>query len=185
MRFLFILPLLGLLSACSDAKPKKKYISAPSLIEQQIRQVDTSLYAIKRFTTTDTLLTDTAFVHRDDFRKEVAAFLQIPDLSDPTRANAFSEETRFDELLNRAIIAYTAIDPEKEPFSSIELFIEPNPAAGDPVRTILATRRQGDRNGFEQEQLIWQMDKSCTRILTSRKPGSAEQIKTFKWSWNE
>lgn len=185
MRFPYLIVLTVVFLSCKESAPAKKFISTPSLIEQQVRHIDTSLYSIKKFTTTDTLISDTTFIRREDFRKEVSAFLNIPNLSDPKKARSFNEETRYDELLKRVIISYTPLDPIVEPFQRIELFVEPNLAAGDQVKTILATRRQGDRNGFEQEELVWQMDRSCTRILTTRKPGGAEQIRTEKWSWNE
>lgn len=185
MRFPFLLLLTVVCLSCKESAPEKKFISTPSLIEQQVRHIDTSLYSIKKFTSTDTLISDTTFIRREDFRKDVSAFLSIPDLSNPNNARSFNEETRYDELLKRVIISYTPLDPVNEPFQRIELFVEPNLAAGDPVRTILVTRRQGNRDGFEQEELVWQMDRSCTRILTTRKPGGEELIRTEKWNWNE
>ena len=184
MRILLLL-FVGTFLACHQNEPKKKFISAPSLIEQQVRQIDTSLFSIKRYTTIDSLPTDTAFIARENFREAVSDFLQIPDLSDPKQARAFSEETRYEDLTNRAIISYTAIDPNKQPFQTIELFVEPNLDTGDQTRTILAVRRHNDRNGFEQVQLIWQMNKSCTRTRLTRKPRGVEQLQTTKWSWNE
>ncbi len=185
MRFYWILVLIVFLAACKESTPAKKFISVTSLIEQQVRHVDTSLYSIKKYITIDTGITDTLFIPREDFRKEVGAFLNIPDLSNPKRANAFKEESRYDELLKRVIISYTPLDPNKESFERIELFVEPNLAAGDQVKTILATRRTNDRYGFEQMDLIWQMDRSCTQILTVRKPGGIEEVRNSKWSWNE
>ena len=183
---LFILPtiLLGLI-ACSDPTPGKKYISIPSLIEQQIKHVDTSLYSIQQLIAQDTLPADTNYVPREDFRQHASAFLSIPDLSDPKQANLFNEEIRYDDLLKRVIISYTPATPGKTEFQRIELFVEPNLATGDQVKTILATRRKGDRDGFEQDEFVWQMDRSCTRIRTTRKPAAAEQTTTYKLSWND
>jgi hypothetical protein len=185
MRSLLLLSSILLLVACKPSTPAKKFISATSLIEQQIRAIDTSLYSIKKYTTVDSLPADTSYIPREDFRKEVSAFFNLPDLSDPKVAADFNEETRFDDLMKRVIISYTPADPAKQSFQRIELFVEPNLDAGDQVRTILATRRSGDRNGFEQEELIWQMDRSCTSIRTTQKPGGFEQIRTIKLSWNE
>lgn len=185
MRFLSLLLLTITFLSCKEAAPEKKFISAPSLIEQQVRHIDTSLFSIKKYISRDTVVSDTIYIPRENFRKEVSAFLNIPDLSDAKKARSFNEETRYDELLKRVIISYTPLDPINEPYQRIELFVEPNLAAGDQVKTILITRRQGDRNGFEQEELIWQMDRSCTRLLITRKPGEAEQMYKEKWSWNE
>lgn len=176
--------LLGLI-ACGDSTPEKKYISIPSLIEQQVKHIDTSLYSIRQLTSKDTLTPDTNYIRREDFRAAVKDFLSIPDLSDPKQAKLFKEETRYDELLKRVIISYTPIVPDKTDFERIELFVEPDLASGDKVKTILSTRRKGDRNGFEQEEMIWQMDRSCTRIRITRKPAAAEETTTYKLSWNE
>lgn len=176
--------LLGLI-ACGDSKPDKKYISIPSLIEQQVKHIDTSLYSIRQLTSKDTLTPDTSYIPREDFRAAVKEFLSIPDLSDPKKAKLFMEESRYDELMKRVIISYTPTASDKSDFERIELFVEPNLATGDKVKTILATRRKGDRNGFEQEELIWQMDRSCTRIRTTRKPAAAEETTTYKLSWND
>lgn len=185
MRPFILLLLAGGLFACQQQEPPKKFISATSLIEQQVRQIDTSLYAIKRYTQVDTMPTDTAYVSRENFRVEVSDFLQIPDLSDPKQAKSFLEETRFDELTNRVIISYQAIDPKKQPFQTIELFVEPNMATGDQVRTIWAVRQQGDRNGSDEVKMTWQIDKSCSRTRITQKPGGSMEVKTIKWSWND
>ena len=185
MRKFLLFVVIASLMACRASTPPKKYISIPSLIENQIRHIDTSLYSIKRINSIDTLVQDSGFVRREDFREAVAAFLLIPDLSDPKQAKAFTEEIRYDDLLKRVIITYTPIDAEKTPFQRMELFVEPNLATGDKVQTILVTRRKSDRNGFEQQDLVWQMDRSCTRIERTRKPAEAEQATTFKLSWNE
>ncbi len=182
---LFYLLLLSVLIACGDKAPAKKFISARSLIEQQVKQIDTSLYSIKKFNQMDSLRPDTALIARENFRNEVKSFLEIPDLSDLSEAKRFQEETRFDEVLDRVIISYVPLEPEKEPFQRIEFFVKPDVAAGDQVKTILATRAQGDRNGSVKEEFVWQMNRSCTLIRTTVKPGGAEETRTTKWSWNE
>ncbi len=150
-----------------------------------MKQIDTSLYSIKRYDQLDTLSADTAFIHRDNFRKEVKEFFEIPDLSDPGLAKKFQEETRYDEVMERVIISYTPIKPGEENYQRIELFVKPDLAAGDKVKTILATRSRNDRNGSEKLELVWQLDRSCTQIRTTRKPGGAEETKTTKWTWSE
>lgn len=178
-------PLFILLTliACGDKTPAKKFISVRSLIDQQVQHIDTSLYSIKRYSTIDTLPPDTAYIAREDFRKEVDVFYQIPDLSDARLAKKFKEETRYDEVMERVIISYVPIKPEEESFQRIELFVKPDLAAGDQVKTILATRSRNDRNGSEKEELVWQLDRSCTSIRTTKKPATPEVTRITKWSW--
>lgn len=185
MRILIPLFFLTTLFACKQKEPSSKFISAVSLIKQEVKHIDTSLYSIKRYTTVDTGATDTTFITRERFRSEVADFLQVPDLSDPRQAILYEEESQFDTLINRAIIAYRAKDPNKQPYRSIELFVEPNLATGDQVRTVWVIRLQSDRTGSEELKMIWQVGKSCSRTRITREPGGREAVHTTKWSWNE
>ena len=185
MRILIPLIFLVTFSACKQKEPQPKFISAVSLIKQEVKHIDTSLYSIKRYTTIDTFPTDTSFITRERFRSEVADFLQVPDLSDPRQATLYGEASQFDTLINRAIIAYTAKDPNKQPYRTIELFVEPNLATGDQVRTIWIVRLQSDRTGSEELKMTWQVGKSCSRTRITRKPGGQEEVHTTKWSWNE
>ena len=92
-------PLFLLLGGCgNNDTPSKSYVSIPSLIEEQVAHIDTSLYAITRYDYrgTDTIPFDTIYIPREKFREEAQAFLSIPDLSQPTLAKEFTEESRYD-----------------------------------------------------------------------------------------
>ena len=92
---------------------------------------------------------------------------------------------RFDELLNRVIISYLPLNPEKEEIQKQELFVTPNIATGDKVNTILISRVINNRDGYLQKEMLWQMDKSFQVVTTTQKPGEPEIITTTKVTWNE
>ena len=89
------------------------------------------------------------------------------------------------ELLNRVIISYLPLNPEKEEIQKQELFVTPNIATGDKVNTILISRVINNREGYLQKEMLWQMDKSFQVVTTTQKPGEPEVITTTKVTWNE
>lgn len=166
--------------------PEKKYISVVSLIESQVAHVDTSLYAIIKIVSTDSLHHDTTYIPREDFRKEAREFLEIPDLSDQKIAERYKEEpARYDELMGRVIISYTALDPAKEEFKNQELLVTPNLASGDKVNSIITTRVISNRDSFVQKNMLWRMDKSFQVTTILQKPGGFEKVTTSRVIWND
>lgn len=183
----FSLSLLGIILVSCQGGDKKNYISIPSLIEEQVAHVDTSLYSITKFIYqgTDTLASDTFYIRREDFRNEADAFLQLPDLSLPKLAKRFNEESRYDDLLKRVILTYTPKNAKEEDWQKLEVMIAPEPATGDKVTTILANKVKNDRKGLLQEDLLWIMDKSFQVTRIAQLPGEESVTSTYKVIWNE
>ncbi|MBK7562695.1 MAG: hypothetical protein IPQ06_05415 [Chitinophagaceae bacterium] len=177
-----------LVPACRQKKKvdNKKFISVLSLIKKQVAHVDTSLYSIMKVVYYDSLHSDTTYIPREEFEVAAADFLAIPDLSDQKVAKRYKEEpARYDELLNRVIITYTPLNPEREEIKSQELLVTPNVATGDKVNNIIILREISDRDSFLQKKMLWQMDRSFQVITTRQEPGKPEIIITTKVSWNE
>jgi len=168
-----------------DKEPPKNFISVLSLIEKQVAHIDTSLYSIVKVDTRDSLHSDTSYIKREDFRAVAKEFLEIPDLSDPKVAKRYKEENRYDELLNRVIITYTPLKPEKEEIQKQEILVTPNVATGDKVNNIIIERVINTRDGFLEKKMLWQTDKSFLITTTSQKPGEPEIITTTRVIWNE
>ncbi len=168
-----------------DKAGQKHFISVLSLIEKQVQHVDTSLYAITKVVSTDSLHSDTTYVHREDFRAVAKEFLDIPDLSLKKVAKLYTEESRYDEMLNRVIITYTPVDEKKVEIKKQELQVTPNVATGDKVNNIMITRVISNRDGFLKKDMLWQMDKSFQIVTTTQQPGQPEIITTTKVTWNE
>lgn len=185
--FRLVLAAIVLLSACKEKEKEdeKKFISVLSLIEKQVTHIDTSLYAITKYIIKDSLHIDTLYIPREEFRSVAKDFLEIPDLSAKKVAKRYKEETRYDELLNRVIISYIPLNPEKEEIQKQEILVTPNIATGDKVNTILISRVINNRDGFLQKEMLWQMDKSFQVVTSTQKPGQPEVTTTTKVTWNE
>ncbi|OSZ80857.1 hypothetical protein CAP36_06340 [Chitinophagaceae bacterium IBVUCB2] len=183
----FILAIAVVVTSCK-AKEKgaeKKFISVRSLIEKQVAHIDTSLYAITKVVTKDSLHSDTFYISRENFRAEAKDFLEIPDLSVQKIAKRYNEETRYDELLNRVIITYTPQKPEKEEIQKQEILVTPNIATGDKVNNIIIESVKSDRNGFFEKKMLWQVDHSFLITTTTQKPGESEIVTTTRVTWND
>jgi hypothetical protein len=186
-------PLLFLLlivagSGCKtkEKEPDKKYVSIISLIKKQVEHVDTSLYPILKITTIDSLPPDTVYIPREEFASAAKDFLSIPDLSDPKVAKKYKEEqARYDESLNRVVITYTPLNPDKEEIKKQELLVTPSEAAGDKVSNIIILKETNNRDSFLQKKMLWQLDKSFQVVTTTQKPGEPEKVTILKVSWNE
>lgn len=178
--------LILVLIACKGGSDKN-YISIPSLIEEQVAHVDTSLYSITKyiFKGTDTIPSDTFYIRREDFRNEAFAFLQMPDLSLARFSKQFNEESRYDDMLKRVILTYTPKNAKEEEWQKLEVMIAPEPATGDKVTTILANKVKNDRKGLLQEDLLWIMDKSFQVTRIAQLPGEESVTTTYKVIWNE
>ena len=178
--------LLIILTACQST-PAKKYISIPSLIQEQVAHVDTSLYAITKYVYqgTDTLPSDTIYIPREEFEKAAADFLAILDLSIPSNARRFKEENRYDPLLERVILSYTPLKPNEEDWQKQEVMVKPDPATGDKVTTIIASKVQNNRNGLIQVEMLWLFDRSFQVTQTTQAPGKEPVITTYKVIWND
>ena len=166
---------------------KKNYISIPSLIEEQVVHVDSSLYSITKYIYkgTDTIPVDTFYIRREDFRNEADAFLQLPDLSLSKLAKRFNEESRYDQLLKRVILTYTPKNAKEEDWQKLEVMIAPEPATGDKVTTILANKVINNRKGLLQEDMLWIMDHSFQVTRTAQLPGEEAVTTTYKVIWND
>ncbi len=177
--FLFI-------SCTSKSKEKPRhFVSVLSLLEKQVARIDTSLYSIHKVVILDSLHSDTSYIPREEFRAAAKDFLEIPDLSDPKVAKRYKEENRYDELMNRVIITYTPLEPEKEDIQKQEIMVTPNIATGDKVNTIIIERVISNRDGFLEKKMLWQTDRSFLITTTTQKPGEPEVMAITKVWWNE
>ena len=164
----------------------KNFISVLSLIKKQVAHVDSSLYSIMKVVYTDSLNIDTSYIPREQFAEVAKEFLDIPDLSDKKVAKRYKEEPAVhDEMMNRVIITYTPINPDKEEIKRQELLATPIPGEDARVNNIIIIREISNRDSFLQKKMLWQLDKSFQVVTTSQKPGKPEISTTTKVIWNE
>jgi hypothetical protein len=176
-----------------SCKQKKKageqffFVSVTSLVKAQIAHVDTSLYSIMKIVSTDSLHTDTSYVKREDFAEEAKEFLNLPELSDPDMAEKFREESRYDSLIKKAVIAYYPVN-EKEEVQKIELLASISDVSKDgnnKVTNIIVEKGKTNRNGSVIQKMYWNTDKSFTIITFSQTPGEQEKVTTTRIIWND
>ena len=175
-------------SSCKHKKEEesKNFISVLSLIKKQVAHVDSSLYSIMKVVYTDSLNIDTSYIPREQFAEVAKEFLDIPDLSDKKVAKRYKEEPAVhDEMMNRVIITYTPINPDKEEIKRQELLATPIPGEDARVNNIIIIREISNRDSFLQKKMLWKLDKSFQVVTTSQKPGKPEISTTTKVIWNE
>jgi hypothetical protein len=188
-RFIFILAgCLAVIFSCCKAKEKKKsekssFISALSIIEGQIKDIDTSLYTIIKINYRDSITQDTEYIPRENFRLVAKDFLALTDLS-PER---FSEENVPGPTERLSTISYKPVNPEKEEIQRVDFIIDPDLAetGKSVVKTIYIDKGISNKDSSVQKKLLWQMDKRF-QVTTSRQlRGQPETNSTFSVIWND
>lgn len=170
--------------SCKEKDDREKFFPVLSFIQSQVADIDTSLYPIRKLVFVDSLRTDTFFIHRENFREEAKDFLAIPDISTSKYRDKYTEEKIFDETLNRVLITYTPLKPEKEEIQRQEVLIKPDPA-GDKVTNIIINSVVNTKDSAVQKMLLWKVGESFQVTIIKQIAGKAETTSTSKVIWNE
>lgn len=175
-----------IVTGCKEKKsePPKKYISALSIIKEQVAHVDTSLYSIMRIEYKDSLHSDTVYIPREEFKAAAKDFLDIPDLYDQKVARRYKETILHDATINKVVITYTPEDATAEEIQKQELLITPG-SIGDKVSTIIIIRSIVNRDSSVQKNMLWQMGKYFQVTTLRQLPGQPQTITTTRVTWNE
>jgi hypothetical protein len=174
------------LCACKQKKQEDKsesFFPVLSFLKSQVAHVDTSFYTIKKINYIDSAHTDTVYVKREEFRGLAKDFLDLPDLSDKKFKKIYTEEKLYDASLNRVILTYKPLDPDKQEIQKQEVLITPDEAAGDQVRSFIIDRIMVSKDSSVQKRMLWQADQSFQVTTISQKPGQPERIYTLKVTW--
>jgi hypothetical protein len=163
---------------------KEKFFPVLSFIQSQVAYIDTSLHSIRKLVFIDSLRTDTFYIHRENFRKEATDFLTIPDISASKYQDRYSEEKIFDETMNRVLITYIPLKPEKEEIQRQEVLIKPDPS-GDKVTNIIINSVVNTKDSAVQKRLLWKVDESFQVTTIKQLAGQPETTTTIKVVWNE
>ncbi len=155
-----------------------------SFLQSQVADIDTSLYSIRKIVIADSLNSDTIYLPREEFREAAKDFLSIPDLSSPEYENRYTEEKQFDEFLNRVILTYIPLKPEKEIIQRQEVLIKPDPS-GDKISTIIISEVFNNRDSSIQKRLFWKVNESFQIITVKQLMGKPESNSTVKIVWGE
>jgi len=186
LKFVLIALLLSFFIACSENKkePREKFFPVLSFIQSQVADIDTSLYSIRKLVYIDSLRTDTFYIHRENFRAEAKEFLSIPDISSSKYQDRYVEEKQIDEMLNRVLLIYLPLKPEREEIQRQEVLIKPDPSR-DKVTNIIINSIVSTKDSSLQKRLLWNVDESFQVTITKQLQGQPEIITTIKVIWNE
>lgn len=186
LKFSFIIILLLSFIACNQKEKsnEEKFFPVLSFIQSQVADIDTSLYTIRKLVVIDSLRTDTFYIPREQFRESAKDFLSIPDLSSSKYEHRYTEEKQFEETMNRVILTYTPLKPEKEEIQRQEVLIKPDPS-GDKITNIIINRFINTKDSSIQKRLLWKVDESFQVITIKQLNGQPETTSTVKVVWNE
>jgi len=177
---------LQFVSSCKQKEKfhKEKFFPVLSFIQSQVADIDTSLHSIYKLVYVDSLRSDTLYIHRENFRKEAKDFLSIPDISIAKYQDRYTEEKINDEMMNRVLLVYTPLSPEKEEIQRQEVLIKPDPS-GDKVTNIIINSVINTRDSAVQKKLMWKIDESFQVTTIRQLAGQPETTSTVKVVWNE
>lgn len=178
--------LLLFLISCKEKKkePKEKFFPIISYLRSQVAQMDSSLYTIRKYIYIDSTHTDTQYIPREQFRQVAKDFLSLPDISSEDFEDRYTEEKQFDEMLNRAILVYLPVKPEKEIIQRQEVLIKPDPS-GDKVTSVIINTFSSSKDSTIERKMLWKMDESFQVTTTRQLPQQPETTSTYKVAWNE
>jgi len=165
-------------------KQPGRVFSGTILIQSQVADIDTSLHSIRKLVYVDSLRTDTIYIPREQFREAAKDFLSIPDISSSNYEDRYKEEKQFDETLNRVVLTYTPLKPEKEEIQRQEVLIKPDPS-GDKITNIIINQVIHTKDSSVEKKLFWKVDESFQVLNTKQLKGQPETNTTIKIVWGD
>lgn len=186
----FLIVLAVLLSACKarkkEATDKNDFISILSFLQGQVRHVDTSFYPITQYIVHDSAHVDTFYRKREDFRALAADFLELPDLATPEYKGRYTQTRIFDENLQRVIITYLPVNPDKELIQREELLVEPT-ADGTPsvIKNVIVNTSAISKDSSVEKRMLWQPDLRFQVTTIKQVADQPESVSTLKVTWND
>ncbi|MBI1343000.1 MAG: hypothetical protein GC171_08710 [Terrimonas sp.] len=180
-----IVSILLIAAVIAGCKPEKQndFFPVLSFIQSQVKHVDTSVYAIRKITKTDSLY-DTVYIKREEFRSEAADFLNIPDLTAGRYTKKYEERKNYEEDLNRASIAYYPLKKGME-ITREEVNIIPTPAGNDKIRSIYIETFRDVKDSIITKKLYWQVDESFKTVTIIQKENQPDKVFQKEVIWNK
>lgn len=180
-------PLVVLLFSCKGAKEKEgegsDFFPVLTYLKSQVAHVDTSLYRIIKITTVGNR-TDTAYIRREDFRKEASDFLSIPDITEKGFRSDYKEEELYDESMGSVILSYMPTEDDAE-IRRQEVIIEPNQAEGDKVKSIFIDRLMDKGETTVRKNMLWQVDQRFRIVTITQNEDGTEKVEKLQVVWND
>ncbi len=190
MKNYLIVPVLTLflLTACNQKKESKKEeeskeqpISALSIIKGQLNHLDTSIYEVKKFETTNNK-TDSVYLKRDEIRKAAESFLSLPEIADEKYHEKYTETRLIDAQQNSLNITSLSTSDTAEVQKQI-IIIGLSPTTNSTVQSIFIDRFISKGDSTVQQKLFWEIDKYFSIGSIIAKQNQPEKIHTTKVTW--
>jgi hypothetical protein len=183
--------LFGFLLAffCIACKSKKKnaaidnskFFPVVSFLQSQVKGMDTSLQSITKIEMVNGKA-DTTVIPREDFRNYAKDFLEIPDITQKKWKGDYTESTDYDESMERAVLIYTATDPELE-LRQQHVTILPTFGGNDEVKTIFLHKITNDDESTVEKKMYWEVNNYFTITTITQKENAPEQVRKLQVFW--
>ena len=177
-----------LLTACNEKKDSKKEeeskespISALSIIKGQLNHLDTSIYEVKKYETTNNR-TDSTYLKRDEIRKVAEPFLTLPEIADQKYSEKYTETRLIDAQQNTLNITSIATSDTAEVQKQI-IIISLSPTTNSTVQSLFIDRYLSRGDSTIQQKLFWEIDKYFSIGSIIEKENQPEKIHTTKVTW--
>ncbi|RYY90593.1 MAG: hypothetical protein EOO15_02000 [Chitinophagaceae bacterium] len=177
-----------LLVACADKKEKEEAgtstepFQALAFIKSQVRDVDTSLYSIRKVVHFDGR-SDTTVLTREQFREEARPFLNLPDIASKSLRDGYKEENMYDETLSKVVLFYTAKDPEA-PLQREQVIIDPDQGGG-LVKMMVFDYYEKQGGYTVHRNLVWANNDHFQVSESLPGPGGTERVRKTEVIWND
>jgi hypothetical protein len=178
-----VLLLLLLYTACKNKSRSndEEVISALSIIKGQLNHLDTSLYQVTKYETTNEK-TDTAWLKREQVREFAAPFISLPDISEDKYRDQYTEERLIDAGQEQLSITYTANKENAEILKQI-FIIKLEDISGGNVHSIYIDRFIQNKDSSVQQKLYWEIDKHFSVGNIIQKNNAPETTHQLKVEW--
>ena len=187
MKNYLILPALSVIFfvACKGEKDSETKdespISALGIIKGQLNRLDTSLYAITKYETSDHT-TDSVYLKREEIRKYVAPFLSLPEIADKNYYKNYTEEKIIDAQQQTLNITSTAKNEDAEIQRQI-LIIDMADISNGKVQSIFIDRYIPSADSTIEQKLFWEIDKSFSISNIVEKENQPEKTHYLRITW--
>src|SRR6187402_2156662 len=170
-------------AACKEKKETKQEppISALSIIKGQLNSLDTSLYEIIKYETTDNI-TDTVYLKREEARKFATPFLTLPEIADKDYYKNYTEERLIDAQQETLNITSTAKNENAEIQKQIIVIGLADISSGK-VQSIFIDRYISSKDSTVEQKLFWEIDNYFSIGSIIEKENQPEKTHFTKVAW--
>lgn len=186
-KLIVVLFLLSVMAACKTKKKEEKeknsgaFFSVLSLLQTQVKNVDTGGYKFKKIEKTENRY-DTVDLSNEEFRKYAQDFLMIPDISTPEKRKLYEESNGYDKTLNSVIYTYTTSDPDEE-VRRETVMLEPDTQGNPQLSTIIVDWMRSAGDSTIVKNMAWYINNRFEIITKISKENSPEKIRRVLVKW--